>query len=118
MADLVITRSSTVMCQHPGSSISPKGVQSKLKIAGNFVLVDGDLTGATVSSCPIPDNTNTPTKKCRTTLKQTAGPATKLKVEGDAVLLEGTKGKTDGLSGQTIAEYSVSSAGQAKLKAD
>jgi hypothetical protein len=117
MADFVLTTSSSVACSHNGT-IKPVGVQQKLKAGGAFVLVDGDFSSATISSCSNPTDSNTGSVQCQTSQSQTGGTAQKLKVNGKPVLLKSVQGQTSGFgSGGTPVTYSASDAKQQKLKA-
>ena len=106
----VLTTGSTVQCSHQ-APVTLKASKSKLKAAGNPVLVASDLTGATIVGCP---NTGPGLKPCTTTQSPVAGVATKLSVGGQPVLLETATGATDG---NPPATWSVKTAGQSVLKA-
>ncbi|MDR3470656.1 MAG: hypothetical protein P4M09_03040 [Devosia sp.] len=110
----VITEQSTVVCPHTGQA-QLSASQSKLKVAGAAVLVDGDMAGKSISACTTQPDPNTKTVKCLHTAPQTAGVATKLIVGGKGVLLETAKGRTDGKVLDVFQNWSVQSAGQSKL---
>ena len=111
----VLTAGSSVKCLHQGTVQLSAG-QQKLKVAGNAVLVMGDLMGKSISACPVPTAGPPPTKPCTTTTAMLAGTAAKLKVDGKPVLLETANGTTDGLA-PAPGTWSVQSAAQTKLTA-
>ncbi len=89
--------------------------QTKLKVAGNKVLVMGDLNGKPISGCTTPIDPNTSSKTCMTVTSEIPGMAMKLKVAGKNVLLPNLQGMTDGTIGSPQT-WSVQDAGQTKLK--
>jgi hypothetical protein len=107
----VLTTAATVMCSH-GGTVQLSASQHKLTVAGQPVLVDGDLVGATVSGCGQPSSQST--SPCMTTTSMIAGAALKLTAGGNGVLLKSANGITDSLPPGT---WSVSDAGQSKLTA-
>jgi hypothetical protein len=110
----VLTVSSTVKCAHGGSvSLSSS---AKLSVGGKKVVLMSGVQGAPISGCPTPDDTNTPSTKCRTVVTAN-GTSTKLKVGGQPVVLDSLSGTTDGTPPPTGASFSVSDAGHTKLKA-
>ena len=113
----VLTTSSEVECVDK-ATVKLSAGQQKLKVAGNAVLVMGDLVGASVSGCPItvkPPPPGPVTKPCKKTLSMLKGEASKLKVDGKPVLLATAQGLTDGL-GPAPGTWSVKSAGHSKLE--
>jgi hypothetical protein len=112
----VVTEQSTITCTHQGQVQAVAG-QSKLKVAGALVLVDGDLNLATISGCTTVANPPAGTVTCATTTPPTSGVATKLKVGGKGVLLDSVAGKTSGTVTGTPQDWSVQSAGQSRLAA-
>jgi hypothetical protein len=107
----VLTKGSSLTCAHQGTiKLTPS--QTKLKVDGQAVLVDGDLVGATVSGCTTP--TSQTSKPCSSVVSMMAGAALHLKVGGKGVLLDTAAGLTDGLPTNS---WSVQSAGQTKLDA-
>ncbi len=111
----VLTESSTLKCTSQGTVNLTAG-QSKLKVDGSKVLVQGDLVGASISGCTIVTDPNTGKKQCMTVVTVLSGTATRLKVDGKPVLLETAAGPTDGLA-PAPETFSVQSAGQQKLQA-
>jgi hypothetical protein len=109
----VLTAAATITCSHGGTVLVVPS-QHALTVDGQPVLVDGDLTGATVVGC-----TNLPPPQgrvpCSTTTSMTAGAATKLTAGGKAVLLDSATGQTN--STPAPGTWSVSNAGQTKLTA-
>jgi hypothetical protein len=112
-----LTESSTVTCQNNGSVRLSAG-QSKLTVDGNKVLVDGDLSGASISACTTVTDPNTAALQCATVSSAMGGVAGKLKVSGKGVLLESIQGLTQGTVGGAPQQWSVQSAGQTKLKTE
>jgi hypothetical protein len=107
----VITQGSLLNCAHQGK-IQVTPTQTKLKVDGQAVLVEGDLIGAPIVGCTVVESTGT--KRCTSVVSMTLGASQKLKVDGKAVLLETATGFTDGLP--TPANlWSVQSAKQTKL---
>jgi hypothetical protein len=116
----VLVDSGTAKCLHQGTVKLTAG-QSKLTVNGAKALVDGDLAGATVSTCmtvitpPPPGPVST---KCLTVSTAIGGVATKLKVSGKGVLLKDVQGQTDGQVLNVMPQtWSVLDAGQTKLTA-
>lgn len=106
-----LTEASTVKCAHAGSVQLSAG-QSKLTVNGNKVLVDGDLTGASINTCSTPITSSS--SPCQSATPLPGGVAAKLKVDGKGVLLEDIKGLTDGVGAPP--NWSVESAGQTRLQ--
>jgi hypothetical protein len=108
----VITQGSSLTCAHQGKiQLAPS--QTKLKVDGQAVLVEGDLIGAAIVGCTVVESTSS--KRCTSVVSMAAGASLKLKVDGKAVLLETAAGLTDGLpAGANL--WSVQSAGQTKLE--
>jgi hypothetical protein len=115
---LVLTENSTLTCAHAGR-VKLVATQSKLTVNGSKVLVDGDLSGRTISRCLTVPDPNTSTVKCFSITSAEGGIAEKLKVNGKGVLLEKVKGKTSGTVGgpTNFQTWSVQTAGETKLKA-
>jgi len=113
----VLTESSTVDCGH-GGSVSVQG-QSKLTVGGSAVLVQGGVTGKSVSAlCATQDKPDSGLKKCTTVASVTAGYATKLTIGGSPVVLDTLAGTTDGMVGGTTPQTLLrATAGQSKLTA-
>lgn len=109
---LVLSGNAVIRCSHQGT-VRATPSQQGLKVDGTAVLVESDLTSATISGC-----TNTDARAgqvpCASITSIVAGVATKLKVGGKAVVLEGASGIT---SSTPPGTFSVSSAGQSKLRA-
>lgn len=109
---LVLSANAVIRCSHQGSVIVTPS-QQKLKVDGTPVLVQSDLLSATIAGC-----TNTDARAgqvpCLRILSVAAGMATKLKAGGQSVVLEGATGPT---SSTPPGTFSVSNAGQTKLRA-
>jgi len=118
---LVLTESSKLVCAHQGSVKLIAG-QSKLKVKGAKVLVDGDLTGAAISLCktvPVPPSPGPTSAPCLQVSSAIGGVALKLKVQGKGVLLDTIRGFTNGTVANVINQpWSVQDAVQTKLKAE
>jgi hypothetical protein len=110
----VLTVGSTLVCAHQGT-VTLVQSQSLLKVAGNAVLVQGDVDGKTISGCATPVSMTS--KPCTTVVSMMLGTATKLKVGGKAVLLETAMGMTDGVTPAPTNIWRVQAAGQQKLDA-
>jgi hypothetical protein len=108
-----LTENSSVVCAHQGT-VGLSASQSKLKVSGAKVLVDGDLKSAPVNGCTTVPDTNT--KTCLTIASVVAGVASKLTVQGKGVLLETIQGQTDGTVGGIAQTWSVQAARESKLK--
>ena len=107
----VLTVGSTLVCAHQGT-ITLVQSQNLLKVAGQAVLVQGDVDGKPISGCATPVTPST--KPCLTVVSMIAGAATKLTVGGKAALLETAMGMTDGVP---PGPWRVQTAGQTKLDA-
>lgn len=108
----VLTESATAKCIHSGV-IVPKASQAKLTVAGVAVLVSGDMSGKSTACV----NAGTGIVKCAKVQSEIGVVATKLKVDGKGVLLEGSHGLTTGTVGGVPQTWSVSAAGQSKVQA-
>ncbi|UPJ53437.1 hypothetical protein IVB30_20235 [Bradyrhizobium sp. 200] len=111
----VLTETSIVRCGH-GGTVALRASQNALKINGQRVLVQTDMSGATVI-CPAVTDPNTGLKQCMTVISVMAGASRSVSVAGQPVLLDIAQGLTDGLLAGTPVSWSVSSAGQTKLQA-
>jgi hypothetical protein len=114
MSELVLTTASTVSCDHQGT-LAPQGLQDVLLCDGAPVLVQGDLTGAGISSCTITPSSSS--KTCTTAAGATGGWSAVLKVDGVGVLLESAAGQVDGYP-PTPSGFSTTAAGHSILKSD
>jgi hypothetical protein len=112
---LVLTDVSFVDCGHTGR-VSTAG-ETKLKVDGALVLLAAGIQGHSVGSCPVQDDTNTGTLKCRTVTAVTGGQATKLRVNGRPVMLDTLSGKTDGTAAGNPVQLLSGRADQSKLEA-
>jgi hypothetical protein len=111
----VLTDVSFVDCGHSGR-VSTAG-ETKLKVDGALVLLQDGIQGHSVGACPVVDDSNSGTLKCRTVTAVTGGQATKLRVNGRPVMLDTLSGGTDGTAGGTPVQLLSGRAGQAKLEA-
>ena len=92
-AQKVLTTASTVQCGHGGTVRIAS--DAKLEVGGNPVLRQSSIEGKNITACVTPDS-NTATK-CRKVALIAGGAASKLRVGGQAVVLESLTGSTDGL---------------------
>jgi hypothetical protein len=113
---LVITEKASIACANHGS-IKPSASQGKLKVDGASVLVLGDLKAKPISGCTIVTDAQTAMLQCQLTVAEQGGVAAKLTVGGKGVLLQTVSGPTNGTLSGTLQKWSVSDAGQSKLKA-
>ena len=116
---LVLTEKSSLTCANKGT-VQLTATQSKLKVAGAKVLVDGDLASAPISGCiimPAPPPPGPTSVTCMMVTSVVGGVSAKLKVAGKGVLLETAQGMTSGVLTNIPQTWSVQSAGQSKLKA-
>lgn len=114
----VLTEQSTLQCAHAGS-VQLVASQSKLKVKGAAVLVQGDLDGKAISACPTPVQPPPPgpvSKPCLLIASTIEGVARRLKVGGKGVLLQTIQGQTDGQVANVPQTWSVADAGQTKLQ--
>lgn len=107
----VLTAMSTVQCGHGGSVLLGKGA-ARLLVLGKPVLLKRDVEGRDIGQdCGTkPSATTAP---CTKVLSVTQGLSTKLRVDGEGVLLEDLQGTTTGAPMGLLA----ASSGQSKLKA-
>ncbi len=103
----VLTTASRITCTH-GGTISPSGA-AKIKVNGSPVILAAGVAGKPVppgppappppppaTPCAVPTDPNTATKSCTSVISVTDGKASKLKVNGQPVLLQSLGGVTDG----------------------
>jgi hypothetical protein len=113
MAD-VLTKASSVTCGHQGA-VATSG-DSRLQVNDSPVLLQAGVVGKSVSATP-PNKCTTQqsnsTKPCASVTSLTSGTASKLRIGGQPVLLQGIAGTTDGNPPGQLA----STANQSKLKA-
>ena len=118
MAGVLIT-SSTVICGHSGN-VAVTSTQ-KLKVSNNPVLVKASISGKSISGCATPaasDPSGPTAKPCTTVSSVGSGEATKLKVNGQAVMLDTLSGTTDGMAAKITPQTLLSAtAGHTKLTA-
>jgi hypothetical protein len=92
----VLTTGSVINCPHLPGNLQFTGVDHKLKVQGNPVLVKTDILQAAVNGCPnIPPPSTR--KQCTKVSSFIQGEATKLKVGGVPVMLHTLAALTDGL---------------------
>lgn len=114
MSKKVLTQDSTVKCDHQGS-VSLAAGQSKFKIGGKNVLIQGDMPGKGVSGCTTVTDGNTSTLQCASVLSGVGGVSSKITVNGVGVLIEGHGGQTNGTVGGTPQSWSVQNPNQSKV---
>jgi hypothetical protein len=108
----VMTTNGSAGCGHGGSA--QLSSSAKLKVSGAAVLLAGDVTSWTIKPGCSQTNSQGGEKICTSITSQTAGKSSKLKVDGQAVVLDSFAGLTDGSPKQDTAS---ASAGQSKLSA-
>ncbi len=108
----IVTSNATIMCVHGGQvTLIPK--QTKVQIAGGYVLCEGDLSGAPIVGCAQPPSPGT--KPCTMVISTLPGSsAPTVMVLGRPVLLATLTGMTDGVPPGTIM---VASPGQTSVQA-
>jgi hypothetical protein len=113
----VLTTGSTVTCTHGGKVAT--GSTAKLKVNGLPVLLAAGVSERAVTTCPVVDDPNTSTTKCRKVATILKAPAAKLKVGGQAVILDTLTGMTNGTPPPPPlgAELGTAVANQTKLQA-
>jgi hypothetical protein len=97
MAGVLIT-SSTVTCGHSGNVVVTS--TQKLKVGNNPVLVKVSIADKSIAGCttaPASDASGPTAKPCKKVSLVSNGEATKLKVNGQAVMLDTLSGETDGM---------------------
>jgi hypothetical protein len=109
-----LTQNSAAACIHQGKvTLAPS--QTKLTVGGAAVLLETDIAGKTIGGCTLVASTNSVT--CTAVVNEIpGGTALKLTVGGKAVLVENVNGLTNGSQSGVPATWSVTSAGQTKLK--
>lgn len=116
----VLTIVSTVTCGHNGNVIVAG--EPKLKVKGNGALIKASIEQKGIPDCgiiPAVDSSGTETdRKCTLVNSVTRGEATKLKVNGNPVILDTLAGTTDGMEAKLIPQTKLAAnANQVKLKA-
>lgn len=116
----VLTENSNVTCGHAGS-VSTSGV-SKLTVNGQPALLENGIAHRTVGNCATPTASDASGRltdePCTLVSSVTGGAATKLKVAGQAVMLDTLTGSTNGRVGGTDPQNLLSAtARQTKLSA-
>ena len=123
----VLTTKSSVLCGHIGPTSPLSGAflvagGGKLTVESAAVLVTGDVDGKPIKPtqpCGIVPSTSTGNIQCtKVSSVDSSSEATKLTIEGKAVVLETLKGETDGkLSGTMPQPLLKATPGQIKLSA-
>jgi len=108
-----------VTCGHSGN-VAVTSTQ-KLRVNNNPVLVKASIESKVIAGCatvPASDPSGPTAKPCTAVSSVTSGEATKLKVNGQAVMLDTLSGTTDGMVAKTTPQMLLSAtAGQTKLTA-
>jgi hypothetical protein len=112
----VLTKGSTLKCANQGT-VTLIPTQSKLTVSGQAAMVDGDLSGALISACQTVTDPQSANLQCLSVAAATGGVAAKLTVSGKGVLLKEIQGQTKGTLAGIAQTWSVTDAGQTKLKA-
>jgi heat shock protein HslJ len=106
----IMTTAGATGCNHGGSALLTSS--AKLKIAGKRVLLANAVTSWTIlTGC---GQTGSGQKICTKFTNQTAGQSTKVKVNGQPVVLDSFSGLTDG---KPDVSSKPASAGQTKFQA-
>jgi len=121
----VLTTASTVTCGHQvppkRGTVTKNPSPAKLAVAGNAVLLEASVVGATVADCGTPlasDAAGVITKPCTAVTDVNNGAALKLQAGGKPVLLDTLAGSTDGLLNRTEQQAKLGgTAEQSKLQA-
>ncbi len=116
-AHKALTMASTVACKH-GGAVS-KSSDAKLTVDRKPVLLSSSIDGKTITGCAVTDDPNTSTLQCKKVVSVTGGAAAKLRVGGDAVMLDSLTGTTNGTPPQPPGTQPLATADavQAKLRA-
>jgi hypothetical protein len=111
----VLTLASNVTCGHAPGKVSTSS-STKLRVSGSAVLLEGGVSGKKVEACGIVlSNSSSPCKQVGGVM---AGRATKLKADGQPVMLDTLAGQTNGvLASVTPQAVLAATAGQTKLTA-
>lgn len=105
---MISTEAASVRCSHGMGYAKPVSSRPWLRINGEPVLVDRDLPGNAIKSCP---NYGPTVKPCKTTLALVSGRSALVFAGGRPVVFQAARGPTDGIPpGATT--YSVRKAGQ------
>jgi hypothetical protein len=118
MAGVLVTNS-TVTCGHSGN-VTVTSTQ-KLKVSNSPVLIKTSIENQSIPDCltaPASDASGPTAKPCKTVSSVGSGEATKLKVNGQAVMLDTLSGATDGMVTKVTPQLLLSAtAGHTKLTA-
>jgi hypothetical protein len=106
----VMTKQGSANCAHSGTTTLQSS--SKLKVSGSPVIVSSDVSTWSISGCAQTDTAHSQVQ-CATYMSFN-GKASKLKVNGEAVVLDTFSGTTNGKPDSSSAP---ASAGQSKLQA-
>lgn len=107
----VLTTSSTVSCPHFPGKVAVSS-NAKLSVNGSPVLAKTGIAGKQIGGCKNPTDSSG-NKTCTTVVAVASGETSKLSFNGQAVMLENTKGTTDGTPQNDLS----ASANQGKLTA-
>ena len=112
----VLTMASKLVCAH-GSPVQLPPVQHSLAVDGQAVLVQNDVLGAPIPSCPnVPTPASPNLVPCGSITSVAAGLSTTLLLDGQPVLLETAQGLTAAQPALPVL-WQVQAAGQSKLTA-
>src|SRR4051794_17347053 len=106
---LLLVRSAVLECAHHGR-VNVEHSQDFVRIAGDFVLVDDDLVGRSISACP---NASLTTSPCLSTIAVDETPtySSFVRIDGRRVCKKSAVGRTD-WSKFGITPFHVVDAGQ------
>ncbi len=104
----VLTMPNTVVCGHSGTVAIASA--AKLKVNGQSVLLNSSIVSKPVAGCtttPASDNSGPTAIPCTLVSGVSAGESVKLKVGGNAVMLETLRGSTNGMVAKVTPQTSL-----------
>jgi hypothetical protein len=118
----VVTRASTVRCQHGGTVLTSGAKERWIYVNGASVMCNSDPVGLGILGCPTPTSGGCATCVATTTVE--TGESTLVFVDGAPVLLEPLTGSTNGMAPgprrdarlSPFQQYAVDSVNQVLVK--
>jgi hypothetical protein len=104
----VLTEDALVVCKHELGTVQIRSTQNWFTIEGRRVLVENNLEGRPIKSCP---NIGATIKPCQLTLRVQEGYSAFVRVDGKPICLDTVSGLTDGTPPGTV-RYHVRKPGQ------
>jgi hypothetical protein len=108
-----VTARAVVKCAHDGT-VQNIASQKWVTVQGVPVLVEDDPEARTITACP---NYGPVIKPCAKTLKVTAGYSTRVRIDGEPVVLATLDGLTDGTP-PGVVHYTCRNPAQTFVEAD